>query len=255
MGKISPLYALQAAWVRYKNKGGMYTVFFIVGLFVSFAASSFALAIGGALTFLNTTLGSMVAALLVGVVSTFITLGYAHFARQDEQGLQPVFNNFFDGFKSHTKTVIAVALVVTLVSQFIQLGLTSDVPVFEMGEETGDFEEMLMALEDYSETIMPYVPQILISVVLLMLFSLFVMFAPYHSSFTGEGLAYSLKWSAKSVLGNLLPILFTYLAAIIIGTFLVVLTFGLAVLVFAPYLNLLQYELYDQLSPKHSRQI
>ena len=106
-----------------------------------------------------------------------------------------------------------------------------------------------MAMEDYREAIMPHLPQIFSAISLMLLFGLVVLFAPFRSSFDGSRWSESFSWSAKAVFANLIPIIITYALAMIVGILVTLFTFGLGVLVFAPYLNLLQYELYDQLSP------
>ena len=98
MRKISSRQAVQAGWIRYKNKAGMYTAFTLFSVIVSIIVATVAARIGGLFAF-NTFIQTTVIAILAGIVSGLLNVGFAHFARKDQAGEDVEFGHFLDGFR------------------------------------------------------------------------------------------------------------------------------------------------------------
>ena len=97
MRKISPIQAIQAGWIRYKNKAGMYTAFTLFSFVVSVVIATVSGSIGGAFSF-NLFIQTTIIAITAGIGYALLTIGYAHFARKDEAGEEAEFGNFLDGY-------------------------------------------------------------------------------------------------------------------------------------------------------------
>ena len=99
MTKINPYQTAQAGWIRYKNKGGLYTAFTVFSIIVSLVITTAASSIGSIFTF-NTFFQTTSMALIAGTFGGLLNIGYGHFARADEKGVPVEFGNFLEGFKS-----------------------------------------------------------------------------------------------------------------------------------------------------------
>lgn len=249
MAKISTSYALQAGWVRYKNNAGSYTAFAIISIVMSMVFAGIAGGIGTVFGFVSPVLGAFITALIVGVVGQMLSMGYAHFARLDEGGHLPTFSDFFSGFTLNTQKLAIVAIIIAAGTQLVQLALVGNIDQLVFDNETNDMEEMMMALEEYQEYILPMMPKIMLFVMVSIVLGFLVLFAPYKSSLEGSEPLESFKWSIANTLQNALPIVATMIVVVIIAIVGTIFTLGLGLLVIIPYMSLVQYELYNQLIP------
>ena len=249
MRKIAPLYALQAGWVRYKNRAGMYTAFTVLMLILSMVAGGVSTSIGSVFSGIPFLERSIVA-ILTSVFGALISMGWYHFARKDEQGLDVEFGDFFDGFKVNARQLIAVSVIIALISQLFTLVVPSEMLSLTIDEQTQDPEELMMMFQDLKEVYLANINSILIFAVISTVFGLSVLFAQYRASLEGEDPLTAIQWSAAHVLPNTLRIIVLFIAVIAVAALVVVFTLGLGLLVAVPWISLSFYDAYNQLLPE-----
>lgn len=248
MRKIAPLYALQAGWVRYKNRAGMYTAFGVVSLILSGMAS-------GVITGISSVVDSVpmlqlaITFIVIGIVGAMLAMGYAHFARKDHRGEEVEFGDFFLGFKQNGKKLAAVATIVALVSQFSSLIIPEELRSAQQ-TQSGDPEELMMFFEDMYDVVLQNASSIYMYLSLMILFSIAVIFANYRASLVGDDPLEAIQWSMKHAFPNLLRIFALNFLIILISVPAVVLTLGLGLLVVIPWAALCTYDAYTQLLPE-----
>jgi uncharacterized membrane protein len=248
MRKISSRQAVQAGWIRYKNKAGMYTAFTLFSVIVSIVVATVATRIGGVFAF-NTFIQTTVIAILAGIVSGLLNVGFAHFARKDEAGEDVEFGHFLDGFRINVKSVIVVMVATVMLSQIASLLMPPELMTFQLTEEQSqDFELMMMAFEDLSEVLQANMGSFYLFVGLQIFLSIALMFAPYFASLKGKDGLESLADSIKLALQNFLKIFLAILLVTLIAIPVTILTIGLGLLVIVPFMQLVAYDIFAQLT-------
>jgi len=262
MRKIHPLQAIQAGWIRYSNKAGMYTSFTIMTLLISLVLTAVASGIGNIFSF-NSFIQGTVVAILVGVVGGVINIGYAHFASKDESGIDVEFGDFFLGFSENVKSLVLVLIATVLISQISALTVPQELQNLNLEEENQiqNFEELTMIFEEIGVVFWDNIGSILSFLAIQLFFGIVLMFAPFAASLEKQDAIQALRSSIGSALPNFFNILIAYLMialAVAIFTFLLSLlgTAGLIILVissfiglfvFIPVLNLVAYDMFTQL--------
>ena len=248
MRKISPTQAVQAGWIRYKNKAGMYTAYTVFSLVVSVVFATVAGGIGGLFSF-NTFIQTTIIAIIAGIGSGLLNVGFAHFARKDEAGQEVEFGNFLDGFRINTKSVVVVMVATVVLSQLSSLLMPQELMTFQLTEEQSqDFELMMMAFEDLSEVLQANMGNFYLFIGLQILLSIVLMFAPYFASLNGKDGLESLAESIKLAFPNFFQIFFALLLITLIAIPVTVMTLGLGLLVIVPLVQLLAYDIFAQLT-------
>lgn len=248
MRKISPTQAIQAGWIRYKNKAGMYTAFTVFSLVVSLVFATVAGGIGGLFSF-NTFIQTTIIAIIAGIGSGLLNVGYAHFARKDEAGEDVEFGNFLDGFRINVKSIVVVMVATVVLSQLSTLLMPSELMTFQLTEDQSqDFELMMMAFEDLSEVLQANMGSFYLFVGLQIFLSIVLMFAPYFASLNGKDGLESLADSIKLALPNFLKIFLVIFLVALIAIPVTILTIGLGLLVIVPFMQLVAYDIFAQLT-------
>ena len=248
MTKINPYHTAQAGWIRFKNKGGLYTAFTVFSIIVSLVIATAASSIGSIFTF-NTFFQTTVMALIAGAFGGLLNIGYAHFARADEQGVPVEFGNFLEGFKSHVRSLVLVMVATVILSQLSTLIMPVELREFQLTEEqTQDMELLLMAVEDLSEAVNANIFGTYGYVFLSLFLSIAFMFAPYFASLEGEDAINALRRSVSLSLRHFLRIFLTIALTLLVAIPFLVITLGFGVLIVIPVLQLVSYDIYAQLT-------
>ena len=248
MRKINPLHAVHAGWIRFKNKAGLYVAFTVFSFVVSLVITTVASGVGVAFTF-STFLQATVVALLAGIGSGLLNVGYAHFALLDEQGAEVEFGDFLRGFKVNVKSLVVVMVATVLLSQFTSLLMPQELLSFQLDQEQSqDFEEFMMAFEELVEVMSANMTSFYLFVIAQLLLSVLFLFAPYNASLEGMDAVDALKRSLSTALPQFFQIFIALLIVVVLAIPLVVLTLGLGVLVVIPVVQLVAYDMYAQLT-------
>jgi len=246
MKKIDPIYALQAGWVRYKNNAGMYTAYTVL-IFIAWIIL-FSIAAGMGLLF--EVFGERVSGLITNVFLTgstvFLTLGMAHFAREDERGTAVELGDFFSAFRVNQKQLLGVVLITTLLSQLLSFFMPDSFMALASGEMDPNSIDPSALIDDITGRLGILIFIILVQIV----FSIGFMFSSYRASLDGADVMESLKWSFPRAWGNFLRIVIVLFLTSIIAAFLGFITLFLGFLVLIPWSMLVQFEMYDQLCDK-----
>ena len=226
----------------------MYTAFTLFSVIVSIVVATVATRIGGVFAF-NTFIQTTVIAILAGIVSGLLNVGFAHFARKDEAGEDVEFGLFLDGFRINVKSVIVVMVATVMLSQIASLLMPPELMTFQLTEEQSqDFELMMMAFEDLSEVLQANMGSFYLFVGLQIFLSIALMFAPYFASLNGKDGLESLADSIKLALPNFLKIFLAILLVTLIAIPVTILTIGLGLLVIVPFMQLVAYDIFAQLT-------
>lgn len=251
MKKIDPFYALQAGWVRYKNKAGMYTAYTIVFFIASVLIAQVATGLAGMLGFMGVRLSTLIMSLVVGAGSMFLSLGFAHVARMDERGESVEFGDFFHAFKVNQKQLFGVVLITTLIGQIGGFFMPEEISALGSGQlDFNNMDELQMAIEDLSEIYAENSGIIILVALLQIVFGVGFMFSTYRASMEGEELMEALQWSFPRAWKNFLRLLILGLMVAVLAMVLTLLTLFIGILVIIPWLILVQYDVYDQLCDK-----
>lgn len=247
MRKISPTQSVQAAWIRYKNKAGMYTAFTLFFLVVSMVIAGVANGIGTIFSF-NTFIQTTVIAMIAGAGGGLLNVGFGHFARKDEAGEEVEFDNFLDGFRIHVKSLVIVMIATVLLSQISTLLMPQELMAFQLTEEQSqDYELMMMAFEDLSEVLKSNLGNLYLFIAIQIILNILLMFAPYFASLEGKDGLESMVFSIRLALSNFLRIFLALLLITLIAIPVTILTVGLGLLVIVPLIQLVAYDIYSQL--------
>ena len=111
-------------------------------MIVSFVVAT-ATGIGGVFSF-NTFIQATVIAIIAGIVSGLLNVGFAHFARKDEAGEDVEFGHFLDGFRFNVKSVIVVMVAMVMLSQIASLLMPQELMTFQLTEEQS--QDLLMMI-------------------------------------------------------------------------------------------------------------
>jgi len=248
MRKISPIQAIQAGWIRYKNKAGMYTAFTLFSFVVSVVIATVSGSIGGVFSF-NLFIQTTIIAITAGIGDALLTIGYAHFARKDEAGEEVEFGNFLDGFRYNVKSLIVVIVATVLISQIFSLLLPNELMTFQLTEEQSrDFELLRIAFEDLGALIFANLGSIGLFLSLQMVLQIVLILAPYFASLKGRDGFQSLVDSIKLALPNFLEIFLVLFIVSLIAIPVVIFTIGLGILVIVPFVQLVAYDIFVQLT-------
>jgi len=248
MKKIAPIYALQAGWVRYKNRAGMYSAFTVLMFILSLVVSGFVTTVASLFS-TSAFLERTIVALLTGVFSAMLSMGWAHFARKDEQGLAVEFGDFFSGFKVNARALIAVTVIITLAIQLLSLVVPEEIASFTLESNEGDAEELMMAFQDLQVVYMEHINVLAIYFFASLALGLLFMFAQYRASLEGDDPIAAVQWSMAHALPNTFNIVALFVLIVVLTTVITVFTLGLGLLVVVPWVTLSLYDAYDQLSP------
>ena len=226
----------------------MYTAFTVFSLVVSLVFATVAGGIGGLFSF-NTFIQTTIIAIIAGIGSGLLNVGYAHFARKDEAGEDVEFGNFLDGFRINVKSIVVVMVATVVLSQLSTLLMPSELMTFQLTEDQSqDFELMMMAFEDLSEVLQANMGSFYLFVGLQIFLSIVLMFAPYFASLNGKDGLESLADSIKLALPNFLKIFLAIFLVALIAIPVTVLTIGLGLLVIVPLMQLVAYDIFAQLT-------
>ena len=245
MNKISPLQALQAGWIRYKNRAGMYTAFavfmFVISIVIGGVAASIAAVFSGA-GFLE----RAVVAVITGVFGAMLNMGWCHFARKDERGDDVEFGDFFQGFKVNVRSLAAVSVVIALSTQLLSLLVPEEILSMTVDAESQNAEEVMMMFQDMQEVYVAHASNIMLYAVATAFLGLGLLFAQYRASLEGEDPITAIQWSFSHALPNTLRIIVLMFLVIIVTAVVAILTLGLGLLVLIPWITLALYDAYDQ---------
>ena len=226
----------------------MYTAFTVFSLVVSLVFATVAGGIGGLFSF-NTFIQTTIIAIIAGIGSGLLNVGYAHFARKDEAGEDVEFGNFLDGFRINVKSIVVVMVATVVLSQLSTLLMPQELMTFQLTEEQSqDFELMMMAFEDLSEVLQSNMGNFYLFIGIQIVLSIVLMFAPYFASLKGKDGLESLFDSVKFTLANFFQIFFALLLVTLIAIPVTVLTLGLGLLVIVPLIQLVAYDIFAQLT-------
>jgi len=226
----------------------MYTAFTVFSLVVSLVFATVAGGIGGLFSF-NTFIQTTIIAIIAGIGSGLLNVGYAHFARKDEAGEDVEFGNFLDGFRINVKSIVVVMVATVVLSQLSTLLMPSELMTFQLTEDQSqDFELMMMAFEDLSEVLQANMGSFYLFVGLQIFLSIVLMFAPYFASLNGKDGLESLADSIKLALPNFLKIFLVIFLVALIAIPVTILTIGLGLLVIVPFMQLVAYDIFAQLT-------
>ncbi len=226
----------------------MYTAFTLFSLIVSIVVTTVSNGISGVFSF-NTFIHNTTIAIIVGIVSGLLNVGFAHFARKDEAGEDVEFSHFLDGFRFNVKSVTVVIVVTVLLSQISSLIMPEELTTFQLTEEQSqDFELMMMAFEDVSAVLQANIGKFCLFVGLQVFLSIVLIFAPYFASLIGKDGIESLADSVRLTLPHFLKIFLALLLITLIAIPVTVLTIGLGLLVIVPLMHLVAYDIFSQLT-------
>ena len=262
MKKIHPLQAIQAGWIRYSNKAGMYTSFTVMTLLISLVLTSVATGIGIVFSF-NTFIQDTVVAILIGVVSGIINIGYAHFAAKDESGDAAEFGNFLLGFSTNIKSLILVLIATVFITQINSLTIPQELQNLNLEEENQiqDLEELMMFFDEIGIILVDNIGSILLFLGVQVFLGIILMFAPFAASLENQDAIQALRYSIMTALPNFFNILFAYLIIGLAvgmytylllllgtpGTIILLVSFFIGLFVVIPVLNLIAYDMFTQL--------
>jgi len=260
MKKIDPFYAFQAGWVRYKNNATKYSVYFLLALLLIVFGLDGAALIG---SLLSTILGSfgLFSILIVAICSIeFLWLGYAHFARIDEQTGTVQFEGFFGAFRKNRQQLFGVYLTSFLM--FV-LGIVLMFTIVPIPEAYFDFvvnippdpneDQLLEIQEGFTQLILNNLGPIYRAYGTLVVVRMLFSFAGFKASFEGTRALESFKWSVANVGSNFLAVFFWFFTFVIVlvvtniaSQFIGIIgLFPLVVLI--PWLLLTRYDMYTQI--------
>ena len=259
MKKIDPFYALQAGWVRYKNNAGRYTFFLIAALAILFFGLIGAAFFG---SILMLAVGPVIPALVLiflYLVSKFLWIGIAHFARKDEENGGVQFEEFFRAFQMNRRKLFGVFFLSFIIYQ-IMVSLVpfsqEYVTILESMPQNPSETEAQMFTEELFEVFLVNPSPVIFCLGILLVVRLLFSFAAFRSSLDGVSSFRSMKWSVLSVMPNMIPVIFWYFLSVIIVT-LISLSFSyigviayLLLLILIPWMLLVKYDMYDQLCDK-----
>jgi len=259
MKKIDPFYALQAGWVRYKNNAGKYTFFLIVVLAIMFfgfmgvalLASVLMLAVGPVVPVLLL--------ILLYLVSKFLWIGIAHFARKDEESGSVLFEDFFGAFRINRRKLFGVFFISFILYQTLAslVPLSQEyIPILESMPQNPSETEARMFTEELYEVFLnnPFPIYVLLGTLFIIRF--LFSFAAFRSSLESYSSFRSIKWSILCVISNVIPVTFWYFllsVPIILISWSNAYIGGLAFLpliILIPWMLLVKYDMYDQLCDK-----
>ena len=251
MKKIDPFYALQAGWVRYKNKAGMYTAYTIVFFIASVLIAQVAAGLAGMLGFMGVRLATLIMSLVVGAGSMFLSMGFAHVARMDERGESVEFGDFFHAFKVNQKQLFGVVLITTLIGQIGGFFMPEEISALGSGQfDFNNMDEIQMVFEDMADIYAENSGIIVLVALVQIVFGVGFMFSTYRASMEGDELMEALQWSFPRAWKNFLRLLILGLMVAVLAMVLTLLTLFIGLLVIIPWLILVQYDVYDQLCDK-----
>jgi len=248
MKKIAPLYALQAGWVRYKNRAGMYSAFTVLMFILSLVIAGFVTSVASVFS-TSAFLERTIVALLTGIFGAMISMGWAHFARKDEKGLLVEFGDFFSGFKVNVRSLVAVTVIITLATQLLSLVVPEEIASFTLESNDGDAEELMMAFQDLQLVYSEHINEIAIYFFSSLLLGLLFMFAQYRASLEGDDPVRAIQWSMAHAVSNTINIIALLVLIVVLTAVITVFTLGLGLLVVIPWVTLSLYDAYDQLLP------
>ncbi|MEY2970878.1 MAG: hypothetical protein RLZZ599_1251 [Bacteroidota bacterium] len=251
MKKIDPFYALQAGWVRYKNKAGMYTAYTIVFFIASVLIAQVATGLAGMLGFMGVRLSTLIMSLVVGAGSMFLSMGFAHVARMDERGESVEFGDFFHAFKVNQKQLFGVVLITTLIGQIGGFFMPEEIGALATGQlDFNNLDEVQMMFEDMAEIYVEHSGIIVLVALIQIVFGVGFMFSTYRASMEGDELMEALQWSFPRAWKNFLRLLVLGIMVFVIAMVMSLITFFIGLLAIIPWLILVQYDIYDQLCDK-----
>ena len=251
MKKIDPFYALQAGWVRYKNKAGMYTAYTIIFFIASVLIAQVAAGLAGMLGFMGVRLATLIMSLVVGAGSMFLSMGFAHVARMDERGESVEFGDFFHAFKVNQKQLFGVVLITTLIGQIGGFFMPEEISALGSGQfDFNNMDEIQMVFEDMADIYAENSGIIVLVALVQIVFGVGFMFSTYRASMEGDELMEALQWSFPRAWKNFLRLLILGLMVAVLAMVLTLLTLFIGLLVIIPWLILVQYDVYDQLCDK-----
>jgi len=251
MKKIDPFYALQAGWVRYKNKAGMYTAYTIVFFIASLLIAQVASGLAGMLGFMGVRLATLIMSLVVGAGSMFLSMGFAHVARMDERGESVEFGDFFHAFKVNQKQLFGVVLITTLIGQIGGFFMPEEIGALATGQlDFNNLDEVQMMFEDMAEIYVEHSGIIVLVALIQIVFGVGFMFSTYRASMEGDELMEALQWSFPRAWKNFLRLLVLGIMVFVIAMVMSLITFFIGLLAIIPWLILVQYDIYDQLCDK-----
>jgi len=251
MKKIDPFYALQAGWVRYKNKAGMYTAYTIVFFIASVLIAQVAAGLAGMLGFMGVRLATLIMSLVVGAGSMFLSMGFAHVARMDERGESVEFGDFFHAFKVNQKQLFGVVLITTLIGQIGGFFMPEEISALGSGQfDFNNMDEIQMVFEDMADIYAENSGIIVLVALVQIVFGVGFMFSTYRASMEGEELMEALQWSFPRAWKNFLRLLVLGILVFVIAMVMSLITFFIGLLAIIPWLILVQYDIYDQLCDK-----
>jgi hypothetical protein len=260
MKKIEPFYAFQAGWVRYKNNAGKYSVYFLLALLLIVFGMDGAAMIG---SLLSTILGpiGLFSILIVAVCSIeFLWLGYAHFAKVDEQMGIVQFEDFFGAFRKNRRQLLGVYLTSFLLSVLAIVLMFTLVPLSEAYNEflasipaNPTDDQLLEIQEDIIQFVVNNPGPIYRAYGTLVVVRILFSFAGFKASFEGTRALQSFKWSVANVGSNFLAVFFWFFTFVIVlvvsniaSQFIGIIgLFPLVVLI--PWLLLTRYDMYTQI--------
>jgi len=251
MKKIDPFYALQAGWVRYKNKAGMYTAYTIIFFIASVLIAQVAAGLAGMLGFMGVRLATLIMSLVVGAGSMFLSMGFAHVARMDERGESVEFGDFFHAFKVNQKQLFGVVLITTLIGQIGGFFMPEEISALGSGQfDFNNMDEIQMVFEDMADIYAENSGIIVLVALVQIVFGVGFMFSTYRASMEGEELMEALQWSFPRAWKNFLRLLVLGILVFVIAMVMSLITFFIGLLAIIPWLILVQYDIYDQLCDK-----
>ena len=251
MKKIDPFYALQAGWVRYKNKAGMYTAYTIIFFIASVLIAQVAAGLAGMLGFMGVRLATLIMSLVVGAGSMFLSMGFAHVARMDERGESVEFGDFFHAFKVNQKQLFGVVLITTLIGQIGGFFMPEEISALGSGQfDFNNMDEIQMVFEDMADIYAENSGIIVLVALVQIVFGVGFMFSTYRASMEGDELMEALQWSFPRAWKNFLRLLILGLMVAVLAMVFSLLTLFIGLLVIIPWLILVQYDVYDQLCDK-----
>jgi len=251
MKKIDPFYALQAGWVRYKNKAGMYTAYTIIFFIASVLIAQVAAGLAGMLGFMGVRLATLIMSLVVGAGSMFLSMGFAHVARMDERGESVEFGDFFHAFKVNQKQLFGVVLITTLIGQIGGFFMPEEISALGSGQfDFNNMDEIQMVFEDMADIYAENSGIIVLVALVQIVFGVGFMFSTYRASMEGEELMEALQWSFPRAWKNSLRLLVLGILVFVIAMVMSLITFFIGLLAIIPWLILVQYDIYDQLCDK-----
>ena len=250
MNKISPVQAIQAGWVRFKNQAALYVAFTVVYFVILTLISSVGNGVGAMFGFLGGAKASLaISSIISGVAASFLTLGYAHVARKDQLGEAVEFGTFFDAFRVNQKPLLQVSLVTSLVGLISVIMFPDE--FFNMASgQIQDPDELLMLIQDMGIDMRESSGTLIAVGLIQLVFSIGLMFSTYKASIEGSDLFESITWSFKVSMPNFLRIFITFFLVGILTVIFTVLTLFIGLLAIIPIVMLVYYDMYDQVTDR-----